>query len=338
MAGGTGQVNDPLDVAVVVYQGLCLFEFGIATELFGLERPELEVPWYRLRLAPVDPPPITSLAGMTVGVDGPDDPLEVIAAAGTVIVPGWRDLDQPPPGPVLDALREAHRRGGRLLSICSGAFLLAATGLLAGGAATTHWRYAQRLATRHPEIGVEPDILFVDRGSIITSAGSAAGVDAGLHLIRRDHGAAVANRVARRLVMPPQRDGGQRQFVERPVPTPAGGSPDDATWRRLEEWIAGQLDRPLTVAELASRAGMSPRSFARHFTARHGDSPVRWLNRQRVDRARELLETTGLPVEQVARSVGFASAASLRHQFGAACGVSPSRYRASFRRPDPGRR
>ncbi|HSK95099.1 MAG TPA: DJ-1/PfpI family protein, partial [Euzebyales bacterium] len=201
-------------VAAIAYDGLCTFEFGIAVEVFGLPRPELDLDWYEFMVCAAEPGPLHATGGVRVAAD---HGLAAVAGAGTVVVPGWRDPDEPPPPALVDALLRAHARGARLLSICSGVFVLAATGLLDGRPATTHWRYAERLARRHPRITVLPDVLYVDDGELLTSAGSAAGIDLCLHVVRRDHGAHVAAQVARRLVSAPHRDGGQAQFVPRPL-------------------------------------------------------------------------------------------------------------------------
>lgn len=309
-------------VVAVAYDGLCSFEFGVASELFGLARPELDVDWYDFAVVSADPGPLRTLGG--IEMSAPTD-LSLIEEAGTIVLPGWRDLDDPPPENLVDALSTAHERGARLLSICSGAFLLAATGLLDDKAATTHWRHADRLRRQYPQIDVRPDVLYIDNGSILTSAGSAAGIDLGLHLIRRDHGPAIANEVARRLVVPPHRDGGQAQFIATPVPT-ADESPVAATI----DWALARLDEPLTVETLAGHAHMSVRTFARRFGEATGTTPHRWLTRHRVLRAQELLETTGLSVDEVAAHCGLGSAANLRHHFERETRTTPSRYRAAF--------
>ena len=309
-------------VVAVAYDGLCAFEFGVATELFGLPRPELDVDWYNFAVVSVDSGPLATLGGATL--QAPHD-LTRIAQAGTILLPGWRDIGERPPDDLLGALQEAHGRGARILSICSGVFILAASGLLDGLAATTHWRYTTELKTRFPTIDVRPDVLFVDNGSVMTSAGSAAGLDLGLHLIRRDFGAEVANRVARRLVIAPQRDGGQAQFIAPPR------SPDDATaLASTIDWALANLAEPLTVAALADHAQMSTRTFARRFRSETGSAPHQWLTAQRVLRAQELLETTAHSIEVVATSCGFGSAATLRHHFQAAVQTTPTRYRARF--------
>lgn len=309
-------------LVAVLYDGLCTFEFGLTTELFGLERPELDVDWYDYGVVSVDPGPLSTLGGVTVSA--PTD-LSVIETAGTIVLPGWRDPGERPPERLISALRVAHSRGARLLSICSGVFVLAATGLLDGQAATTHWRYTDQLQADFPAIDVRPGVLYVDNGQTLTSAGSAAGLDLGLHLIRRDYGAAVANQVARRLVVPPHRDGGQAQFIVAPVQAIAG--PALAT---TIDWALNNLDRALTVAKLASHANMTPRTFARRFGAEVGQPPHQWLSRQRVLRAQELLETTNVSIDVVAQQSGLGSAANLRHHFERETQTTPTRYRAVF--------
>lgn len=309
-------------VAALVYDGLCGFEFACAAEVFGLPRPELQPGWYRFETCAARRGSLRGQYGMRVMADAG---LERLAGAGTVIIPGWTGIDVPVPARVLDALREAHARGARLLSICSGAFVLAATGLLDGRRATTHWRYADALQRRYPRIAVDPAVLYVDEGQLLTSAGSAAGLDLCLHLVRRDHGPDIANLVARRLVIPPHRDGGQAQFVERPMPrreTNALSKVIDTMHRRLA--------RPQPIAELAAMAAMSERSFMRHFKEATGMSPASWLISARVDRARELLEGSSLSIDAIAGECGFGSAITLRHHFRRKLGTSPSAYKARF--------
>jgi AraC family transcriptional activator FtrA len=263
-----------------------------------------------------------------------DAGLERLADAGTIILPGWKGIDVPVPPRVLDALREAHARGARLLTICSGAFVLAATGLLDGRRATTHWRYAEALQRRYPRIEVDPAVLYVDEGQLLTSAGSAAGLDLCLHLVRRDHGADVANQVARRLVIPPHRDGGQAQFVERPV-----AKRESSALSKVIDHMQRRLASHQPIAELAAMAAMSERSFMRHFKQATGTSPADWLIAARVDRAREWLEGSSLPIDAIAAECGFGSAITLRHHFRRKLGVSPGAYRARFassgRRSEP---
>ncbi|MDZ5650705.1 transcriptional regulator FtrA [Nitrospirillum sp. BR 11828] len=307
-------------VAVLAYDGLCTFEFGVAVEVFGLPRPEM-ADWYQFRVCAAEPGPLRAVGGIQVLADGD---VRDLAAAGTIIIPGWRGKDAPVPPALLDALRHAHAGGARLVSICSGVFVLAAAGVLAGKRATTHWRYAQTLAARFPDIRVEPDVLYVDEGSVLTSAGSAAGLDLCLHIVRRDHGARIANQVARRLVIPPHRDGGQAQFVEAPLADEA------APLSALFDWIRRNLDQDLTLARLASQARMSERSLVRRFREAAGTSPKDWILTERLGRARTLLEATSLSLEQVAAECGFGGADTLRHHFRARLRTSPTAYRARF--------
>lgn len=313
---------DPGLVAILAYDGLCTFEFGIAVEIFGLPRPEFDFPWYRHRIVGVEPGPMRAMGGIQVltdmGLDG-------LAEARTIIVPGWRDRQETPPVPLLDALRAAHGRGARLLSICSGVFVLAASGLLDGRRATTHWRYAAELAARYPQVTVDPDVLYVDEGDLITSAGSAAGIDACLHLVARDCGSRVANDVARRLVTAPQRSGGQAQFIPAPVPRVARHD-----LGALLEWARQRLHEPLTVEALARRAAMSERTFLRRFVEATGLTPKAWLQHARLARARELLEHGGESLEAVAERCGFRSLDSFRVAFRTGVGVAPAAYRRRF--------
>ena len=314
---------NPLVVAVA-YDGLCTFEFGCAAEVFGLPRPEMGEGWYRFAVAGVEPGPLRATGGLRVMVDGT---LDLLAAAGTVIVPGWCSVDTPVPAPLIAALNDAHARGARVLSLCSGAFVLAAAGLLEGRDATTHWRYADQLVASYPGLRFVPDVLYVDAGSVLTAAGSAAGLDLCLHLVRRDWGPEVANRIARRLVVPAHRQGGQAQYVERPVPRErAGGS----CLGPLLDRVRGALDQDWPVERLAAEAALSPRGLHRHFRDATGQSPGVWLVAERVARARELLEGTAAPIEELALSCGFGSAATLRHHYRIVLGSSPAAYRARF--------
>lgn len=313
-------------VAILAYDGLCTFEFGIAVEIFGLARPEFDFPWYSHQIAAVDQGPMRAMGGIRILADGG---LELLEQARTVIIPGWRDRHAAVPEALLTALRQAHARGARLLSICSGVFVLAATGLLDGRGATTHWRYTAELAERFPNILVDPDVLYVDSGQLITSAGSAAGIDACLHLVARDFGTQVANSVARRLVMSPQRTGGQAQFIPTPVsPTPR------SDLSRVMQWARERLHEPLEVRDLASEAAMSERTFLRRFTEASGQSPKTWLQHERLGRARELLESTDQHTEQIAQLCGYRSVESFRVAFRNVVGLPPSVYRERFGQTD----
>lgn len=314
----------PHRVVTLVGPHVAMFELSVACEVFGLDRSELVDPWYRHRVAAGVPGPHRSPEGVVI-----DTPygLGELERADTVIIPA-RTFPGAPPEEVLEALRAAHGRGARMLSMCTGAFVLAATGLLDGRPATTHWMWADDLALQYPLVKVDPRVLYVDGGDgIFTSAGTAAGIDLMLHIVRLDHGADVANAVARRMVVPPHRDGGQAQFVDLPVPD----SCDDESIAAVLSWMLEHLAEDLTVERVARRARSSPRTFARRFRAVTGTTPHQWLLRQRVLLAQQLLETTDQPVEWVAQRCGFGSAAALRQHFGRAVSASPVAYRRTFR-------
>lgn len=315
-------------VAVVTYDGLDGLGFAVATEVFGIDRRVAgEPPWYRF-LVCGDTGVVKLPNGLRLEVP---HGLEALDQADTIIVPAY-DGDGGPAHQVLEMLRQAHRRGARLVSLCTGAFVLAAAGLLDGRRATTHWADCGELAARYPKVLVDPDVLYIDDGDILTSAGNAASIDLCLHLVRKDRGAAVAARIARDLVVPLYRDGGQAQFIETPMPTP--GRPD--LFADTLVWAQNHLADAVTVEALAARAGMSLRSFARHFTASTGTSPYRWLLRQRVQRAQRLLETTELGIDAVAHHSGLITAANLRKHFSRALLTTPQAYRNAFKeRRDP---
>jgi AraC family transcriptional activator FtrA len=309
-------------VAVTVGHGTNPFEFAVACEVFGLERPELGVDWYRFLVVATDPPPVDVGPFSVVTPYG----LDALALADTVVVPNARHGDERPPAALVAALRAACERGARIVSFCSGAFALAEAGILDGRPATTHWMYVDELRERYPAIDVRPDVLYVDDGQVLTSAGTAAGIDLALHLVRLDHGAEVANMVARRMVVPPHRDGGQAQFVHLPVP-----ERDDAAFLAPTlDWIVDHLQEPLTVERMAAHACTSARTFARRFRAVTGTTPLRWLLHQRVRYAQRLLETTDLPVELVAHRCGLGTAANLRLHFRRVVATTPTAYRATF--------
>jgi AraC family transcriptional activator FtrA len=309
-------------VVALAYDRLCTFEFGCTVELFALERPELDVDWYDFAVCAVEQGPIRAAGGITV--QAPYAP-ELLALADTIIIPGWRDADELPPPQLLDWLRAAHAHGARLCSICSGVFVLAAAGLLDGQRATTHWRYAERLAQRYPLIDVQPDHLYVDNGQVITAAGSAAGLDMLLHLVRRDHGAKVGNLVAQRLVVAPHREGGQAQFLPRPM---AQG--EQGRLSKLLDWLRSHPAQPHTVASMAERAAMSPRTLQRQFQQATGFGPVEWLIRERVAIVKEMLEDPDVPLTQIAERAGFGSEESLRHHFRRLAATTPGAYRKRF--------
>jgi AraC family transcriptional activator FtrA len=310
-------------VVALAYDRLCTFEFGCVTELFALERPELDVDWYRFAVCAGEAGPIRAAGGITIAAPYT---LELLEQADTIVIPGWRDADEVPPEPLLKKIRAAYERGARLCSICSGVFVLAAAGVLDGKTVTTHWRYVDKLQQRYPQLKVRADALYIDEGRIITSAGSAAGLDMLLHLVRRDHGGAVANRVAQRLVVPPHREGGQAQFVPRPMPQDESGR-----LAKLMDWVRAHPAAPHTLRSLAERAAMSPRTLQRQFRDATGMAPFEWVVRERVAIARELLEAqASLSMTRVAELAGFGSEESLRRHFRRIALTSPGAYRKKF--------
>jgi transcriptional regulator GlxA family with amidase domain len=312
------------DVCVVVFDEVALFELAVACEVFGTDRSAQGLPTYDFAVVAVEEPPLRSAGGLAL-----DTPyrLDRLDTADLVVIPAWRSVTERPPEPLLAALREVVGRGGRVLSECSGAFVLAHAGLLDGRRAATHWSYTERLAADFPAVTVDRDVLYVDEGSVITSAGTAAGIDACLHVLRQAHGSEVANAVARRMVVPPHRDGGQAQYVEAPVPPQRHAGADGLA--AVADWAVQHLDEPLSVEQLAVRAHMSSRTFARRFLETIGETPARWVLAQRMGHAQRLLEQ-GLAVEEVARRCGL-GAATLRSQFARARGTSPSAYARTFR-------
>ncbi|MEV3932321.1 MULTISPECIES: GlxA family transcriptional regulator [unclassified Streptomyces] len=308
-------------VALALTDGMLHFELSLACEVFGGSPPVgMSEPWYDLSLC--------ALGAVRVGRFAlePDHGLDHLAHADSVIVPGWADLEREPPAALVGAVRAAHEAGARVASLCTGAFVLAAAGLLDGRRATTHWAHARELAERYPRVEVDADVLYVDDGRVLTSAGKAAAMDLCLHLVRLDHGATIANTLARRLVVPPHRGGGQAQFVTTPVPAP-GSHP----LAELLPWAIERLDHPLTVADLARRARMSSRHLGRHFRAVTGTTPLQWLHAQRIRHAQELLESTDDTVDAIAAATGMGTATTLRRHFHRTVGVPPDAYRRTFR-------
>lgn len=320
---GMGRLATPHEVVAIVYDGLCTFEFGIVVEAFALPRPEFDFPWYRFRVAAAEQP-IRAMGGFALQVDAG---LEILTEAQTIVIPGWRSRDEPPPIALIEALQTAHRRGARMLSICSGAFVLAAAGLLDGRRATTHWRHAPHLADACPGATLVDDVLYVEDEGVVTSAGSSAGIDACLHLIRADHGARIANIVARRLVMPPHRDGGQAQYVEAPIQARPGRS-----IAAVLDWARERLSEPLEIGAMARHAGLSERTFLRRFRDGTGVTPLKWLRRERIGRAMKLLEESDLALADVGAACGFASPESFRKAFFEIARTTPAAYRNRFRR------
>jgi transcriptional regulator GlxA family with amidase domain len=300
-------------VAVLAYEGVSTFGLGVTAEVFGCDRSSEGLPSYEYALTAAVPGVIRTDVGLPIIVSAG---LDRLSSADLGIVVCWDDIDVCPPQEVLDALRAIVGRGGRVLSQCTGAFVLAAAGLLDGRRATTHWRYAAEFASRYPGIDVDPGVLYVDDGPVITSAGTAAGIDACLHLLRLEHGAAV---------VPPHRDGGQAQYV----PVLVEEAADPVSLAALHAWILEHLDEPVTVDDLAARALMSPRTFARQFVARTGTTPHQWLIRARLMRAQELLENSDASIEQVAAACGLTPLVLRRH-FIRSCGTTPQAYRRTF--------
>lgn len=322
MAGPSG--HPQRTVAAVIGEGVLTFDFACACEVFGYDRSDIVTPWYRFLVVSQDPPPIRTSTGFLIA---PELGIDALSDADTIVVPGWADDLRPPRPELVAALRAAYDRGARLMSVCIGAFVLAEAGLLDGRRATTHWRYADELRRRYPTIEVDSDVLYIDDGQILTSAGTAAGIDLGLHVVRLDYGAEVANQVARRIVMPPHRDGGQAQYIEAPISADDDGHPLSA----LLAWIVERLDEELTVERLARQALMSPRTLMRRFRAATGTTPLDWILQQRVHLAQRLLETTDLSIDQIADRAGFGSAVTMRHHFAQRVQTSPHAYRRTFR-------
>ncbi|MER7334552.1 MULTISPECIES: helix-turn-helix domain-containing protein [unclassified Micromonospora] len=310
-------------IAVLALDRVAAFELGVLAEVFGTDRTADGFPGYRFHVCSPDGGPVRTTSGFHLV---PHADLGPVEDADLVAVPA-HGYETAVPAPVLDALRRAADRGAYVFSVCSGAFVLGQAGLLDGRECTTHWRYVDELQRRHPTAKVRCNSLYVQDDRLITSAGTAAGIDACLHLVRQEHGSATATRLARRMVVPPHRDGGQSQYVEAPIPK----TPEAPTLEPVLEWLMGHLDRPVTVDELAARAGMAPRTFARRFRAETGTTPHDWLTNQRVLLARRLLEETRLSVEAVADRAGFGDAAALRHHFARRVGATPQTYRATFR-------
>ncbi|MGI8452248.1 MAG: helix-turn-helix domain-containing protein [Streptosporangiaceae bacterium] len=316
------------NVAVVMLNGFTPFELGVLCEVFGVDRTDDGLPAYDFAVVAAEPAPLASAAGFTVSTPYG---LDRLAEADLVAVAAICDsqleayMSGEFPGPLIDALRATVDRGARVLSVCSGAFVLGAAGLLDGRRCTTHWRHAPALARQHPSAIVDPEVLYVDEDPVITSAGTAAGIDACLHLVRREQGTRVANGIARRMVIPPHREGGQAQYVDRPVPVPACD-----TLGEVISWMQRHLGEPVAVRQLAARARMSERTFARRFVQETGTTPLRWLTGQRILLAQELLEETTQAVAVIADRAGLGNAAALRHHFRAWRGTTPQAYRRAF--------
>lgn len=314
-------LSGPL-VAALLYDGLCTFEFGIVAEIFGLDRPEMGSGWYRFASCPIEAGPLRAHGGLVIQAEAAPALLD---EADLIVVPGWKGADIPVPESLCARLRAAHARGARLASICSGAFVLAATGLLEGAVITTHWRHADALRSRFPGVEVDERSLYRSHGRIFTSAGSAAGIDMLIEIVRQDFGVAAANSIARRLVMPAHRTGGQAQFLERPVRLR-----ERSEVAPLLDTVRASLTQPWTVASMARDCRMSIRTFFRRFAEATGSAPGDWLADERVEAAKQLICDGPVRMEEVAAAVGFGSAHALRHHFRRKVGISPSEYRARF--------
>jgi AraC family transcriptional regulator, transcriptional activator FtrA len=313
-------------VVALCLPGTVAFDLTAPAQAFRLAHAADFTPHYGFSSCSVDGKPVTTTTGFEIGVESG---LGALRRADTIVVPGYYAIHEPPPAAATAALRAAARRGARLMSVCTGAFALAAAGVLDGRRAATHWAWAADLAARFPAVEVDPEVLFVDEGEVLTSAGLSAGIDLSLHLIRRDHGAACADRVARQMVAAPHRDGGQAQFFRAPeddAPAPSADGSLEAT----RAWARERLAEPLTVEAMARHANVSPRTFARRFREETGTTPLQWLLARRVLEARRLLEESDLPVETIASAAGFGNAASLRDHFRRATATTPTAYRRTF--------
>jgi len=313
------------NVVLIALPGVAPFEFGVICEVFGIDRSDSGGPEFDFTIATAEPGPVRTSLGYDMVIT---QDLSVAADADLIAVPAHHIRgfgDEATDERVLQVVRDAQARGAWVLSVCSGAFVLAEAGILDGRKATTHWMHVDRLRRRHPEIEVDADVLFVQDGKVVTSAGTAAGIDAALHIVRTELGAAATNVIARRMVVPPQRDGGQSQYIESPIPECRTDSLATVT-----EWMLEHLDEDLTVDQLARRALMSPRTFARKFRAESGTTPAAWLNRQRILRAQQLLEQSDEGLEQIAQLTGFGTAAVMRHHFLKVLQTTPTNYRRAF--------
>ncbi|MFF5567215.1 GlxA family transcriptional regulator [Streptomyces sp. NPDC012623] len=315
-------------VAVLLFSGGPIFESSIPLSVFGIDRQDAGVPRYRLLVCGGEDGPLRTTGGLELTAPYG---LEAISRAGTVVVPAWRSITSPPPPEALDALRRAHEEGARIVGLCTGAFVLAAAGLLDGRPATTHWMYAPTLAKRYPSVHVDPRELFVDDGDVLTSAGTAAGIDLCLHIVRTDHGAEAAGALARRLVVPPRRSGGQERYLDRSLPEEIGSDP----LAEVVAWALEHLHEQFDVETLAARAYMSRRTFDRRFRSLTGSAPLQWLITQRVLQAQRLLETSDYSVDEVAGRCGFRSPVALRGHFRRQLGSSPAAYRSAYRARRP---
>ncbi len=314
-------------VVALCLPGVVAFDLTAPAQAFGSAHAADGTPHYAFSTCSIDGAAVWTTSGFEVGTQAG---LGALRRADTVVVPGYWGVFDPLPDGVGAALRAAARRGARVMSVCTGAYALAGAGLLDGRRAATHWAWAEELAARFPTVTVEPGVLFVDEGEVLTSAGMSAGIDLSLHVIRRDHGVACADRVARHMVAPPHRDGGQAQFFSAPEPARGTAEADSGSLEPTRAWAADRLAEPLGVEDMARHANVSPRTFARRFRAETGTTPLQWLLGRRVLAARRLLEESDLPVEEVAREAGFGDAASLRSHFRRATATTPTAYRRTF--------
>lgn len=317
-------VNDIRRVAIVAYDQLSLFEFGCALELFALPRPGFSE-WYQTDVLALEKTSLTSMAGLSVKCTQLFSDLDDY---DMLVIPGWSSIKNPPPQQLLTAMQSLHKRGGRIVSFCSGAFAVAASGLLDGGKATTHWQYAEDFSAKFPHIEFVENVLYTDENRICTSAGSASGLDLGIHIIRQDFGAKVANRVAKRLVISASREGGQAQYSEQY----SSEEQEPSRLTNTMDWVRDNLDQSISVQQMADFACLSRRSFDRKFRHSVGYSPKVWLIKQRINLAREYLESSRWSIEIIADKSGFNTAMNLRHHFAKILGVSPQRYRQQFMR------
>lgn len=311
-------------VAVIVFEGISMFHLAVPCMVFGEDLARLGVPRYRLLICAIAPGLNATMSGFNIEVH---HDLSILAEADTVIVPAWRDPEERPPEVLLDALRAAHARGSRIVGLCLGAFVLAEAGLLDGRVASTHWVWSDDFARKYPRVKLDKKVLYVDNGDILTSAGTAAAIDCCLHLLRCDHGAEVANRIARRMVVAPHRDGGQAQYIEQPLPRNSGSDQLTTTL----DWAIEHLEQPLSLDVLATRAAMSRRNFTRRFKLKTGTNVSQWLLNHRLAVVQRLLETSDKTIDHIAEIAGFGSTVSLRQHFSATFSVSPAAYRRQFR-------
>lgn len=323
MSKNTNKTKARHSVAVLIRDGLGTFEFGIAVEVFGLHRPEFDFPWYDFKVINTQNTDVNAIGGIQIKAAAG---LNELSRADTIVIPSWPSDNDEDSMEVVHAIQSAAKRGARFLSICSGVFLLASAGLLNGKTATSHWKHIPKLKASYPKIEIEEDTLYVDQGDIICSAGSAAGIDACLHLVRKDFGTKIANDVARRLVAHPHRDGGQAQFIPNPVEKIERNAISESI-----DWALARISKKITVKDMAANAHMSERTFLRRFRDAVGTTPMVWLQRSRVSKAQELLENTGFTLEQISEHSGYQSNETFRSAFKKVAGVSPGVYRARFR-------